>query len=266
MMRNLLLLLFSILIQNTIAQDKRILINGTVKNSFLKAVKSTHIINLTTKEGTVSNDNGMFTIHVRKGDWLLISNVQYKQKKIKITSKTIEEKAIQVHLFAVVNELEEVFLKKKMKGSLELDRINKPKDTVPKSSLISLKEIAKMDLSNVNMGESKKPPNSRFLTDPTTKFGGLGGGVGIPDKSSIRRRALLKRLKFKKDFPHLLKKQFGEKFFFKTLKIPEDKYFHFLEYCNTLGIEKLYKDGKILQLLKLLKTESKSYLVIINKN
>jgi hypothetical protein len=44
-----------------------------------------------------------------------------------------------------------------------------------------------------------------------------------------------------------------------------EKYFHFLEYCNPLGIENLHKEGKNLELIKILRTESISYLKIIKK-
>ncbi|MGY0426867.1 MAG: hypothetical protein ACWIPI_08585 [Polaribacter sp.] len=69
----------------------------------------------------------------------------------------------------------------------------------------------------------------------------------------------------KKDFPYKIMSELGEKFFFEKLKIPVDNYFHFLEYCNPLGIEQLHKDGKLLDIIKIFERESKTYLKIINK-
>jgi hypothetical protein len=57
----------------------------------------------------------------------------------------------------------------------------------------------------------------------------------------------------------------GEDFFFIQLKIPKERYYHFLEYCNPLGIEKKYKNGEILEVIEILKNESSNYLKIINK-
>ena len=48
------------------------------------------------------------------------------------------------------------------------------------------------------------------------------------------------------------------------LKIPKEKYFHFLEYCNPLGVEDLYKTNK-LKVITILKKESKTYLAILSK-
>jgi hypothetical protein len=59
---------------------------------------------------------------------------------------------------------------------------------------------------------------------------------------------------------------FGEQFFFVKLKIPKEKYFHFLEYCAPLNIETLYKEEKFLDLLKILLKESKSYLLLLENN
>jgi hypothetical protein len=72
-------------------------------------------------------------------------------------------------------------------------------------------------------------------------------------------------LAFKKAFPFKILSELGEKFFFDDLKIPIEKYFHFLEYCNPLGIEKLHKEGELLEIIKILRTESVSYLIIIEE-
>ena len=60
--------------------------------------------------------------------------------------------------------------------------------------------------------------------------------------------------------------ELGEKFFFEQLKIPVERYFHFLEYCNFLGIEDLHKDKRILDIIKIFQTESKTYLEIIKND
>lgn len=247
-------------------QGQTVWLKGTVKNTSLKGIKNAHILNLTTKKGTVSNENGLFNIKVKKGDWLQISNVQYKSAKQRVTNTNIKEKTVQVYLFEITNQLEEVKIKKKMKGFLSLDRKTQPKDTKFGTPLISLKEIAKMDLSKVNLGRNLKPKSAQHLTDPVAKAAGLPTAtVGIPDRSSLRKKALRKELNFKTNFPIKLKNELGEHFFFQKLKIPKDKYYHFLSYCSSLGIEQLYKEKKTLQLIKLLQEQSKSYLKAFSK-
>ena len=84
-------------------------------------------------------------------------------------------------------------------------------------------------------------------------------------KNSERLWALRKKLARKKEFPYKVLSELGEQFFFKKLKIPVDRYFHFLEYCNPLGIENLHKEGKLLELIKIFEKESIPYLKIIKK-
>jgi hypothetical protein len=128
-----------------------------------------------------------------------------------------------------------------------------------------------MDFSKVNMKlvagddhiDNMKPPMNNV--DPTARFAGAGVSIVAPFKASARLWALRKELARKKAFPYQIMSELGEKFFFIQLKIPVERYFHFLEYCNPLGIEDLHKDKKMLDIIKIFQTESKTYLEIIKK-
>ena len=97
-------------------------------------------------------------------------------------------------------------------------------------------------------------------------FAGAGAGSVIPFKYSERLWALRKDLEFRKNFPKMLLSEFGEPFFENDLKIPTEKYYNFLEYCNPLGIESLFKQNRKIELINVLKKESVSYLLFLNKN
>ena len=84
-------------------------------------------------------------------------------------------------------------------------------------------------------------------------------------KNSEKYWALIRELKFKESFPTKIFLDLGAKFFLVDLKIPPEKYYHFLEYCNPLGIENLYRQGKKLEVIKILRKESVTYLDIINE-
>ena len=62
----------------------------------------------------------------------------------------------------------------------------------------------------------------------------------------------------------MLFSEFGETFFKNDLKIPMKKLYNFLEYCNPLGIEDLYKQNRKIELINVLKNESSTYLLLIN--
>ena len=247
------------------AQSSRVLINGVIKNPSLQPIINTHIVNLTTKVGTVSNKNGAFNIPVKEGDWLQISNIQFITKKIKIKKGNLKERVLLIYLIPLKNELEEVTIKKKMKGSLDLDRKEKEKDTLPKIDK-DYYNFSKMDFSKVKVDENKAK-SAQYLTDPVSKVAGLPPAtIGIPDGSLEAKRALRRKISYKEKFPNMLMQMFGEQFFFVKLKIPKDNYYHFLQYCEPFGIEKLFKERKQIEVLKILLKESKSYLLLLEKN
>lgn len=248
------------------SQERKTVINGKILDS-LGIVKNANIINLKTNQGTFSSDNGSFRIFVSEGDSLRISSVQHIVKKIVITKNILTTKKLTIFLKSSTYILDEFDLKRhNLTGKLGIDLKDVP--TNRKDSL--LREV--MDFSNVNMkiveGDDyidKRVRPQIVNTDPTAAFVGAGTAANMPFKYSERLWALRKELAIKKAFPYKILSELGEKFFFEELKIPIEKYFHFLEYCNPLGIENLHKEGKNLELIKILRTESISYLKIIKK-
>ena len=112
-----------------------------------------------------------------------------------------------------------------------------------------------------------KPLTSEKLADPTMSNAPITiAKISIPNNSSKRKKALRKKIKLKEKFPLELKKIFGEHFFFVRLKIPKEKYYHFINYCTSFSIEHLFKDKKHLDILKILLKASKTYLLALEKN
>lgn len=248
------------------SQKRKTVINGKILDS-VGVVKNANIINLNTNQGTFSSDNGGFRIFVSEGDSLRISSVQHIAKKIIITKNNLTDKNLTIILKSNTYILDEFDLKRhNLTGRLGIDTKDVPSNR--KDSL--LREA--MDFSKVNMkvveGDDyidKRVRPQVVNTDPTANFVGVGAAAIIPFKYSERLWALRKELAIKKAFPYKILSELGEKFFFEKLKIPIEKYFHFLEYCNPLGIEKLHKEGKNLEVIKILQRESISYLKIIEK-
>ncbi len=87
--------------QQTVMLEGRVL-NDSIDKAYL------HILNLTTQQGTITNEGGVFTIPVHVQDTLFISAVQLKHKRIVITPEIFAEKQIQFRLEEDVNDLPEV--------------------------------------------------------------------------------------------------------------------------------------------------------------
>jgi hypothetical protein len=260
-------LLLFLIVKSTYTQNKKYIITGKVTDS-VNIIKNANIINLNTYQGTFSSDEGLYRIFVSKGDTLRVSSIQFEPKKILITEKIIDARELDIILKTTTYTLNEFELKRNnLLGRLGIDT----KD-VPRNKQDSLLRRV-MDFSNVNFKEKDftideiskaKPPIVNTMAG-AIPVAGAGAKAVIPFKNSARLWALRSKLEQKKQFPYKVLSELGEKFFFDELKIPIDNYFHFLEYCNPLGIENLHKEGRVLELIKILRVESISYLKLIKK-
>ncbi|WP_405604271.1 hypothetical protein [Polaribacter sp. Asnod1-A03] len=263
MIKQLLLPFILILGFTTFAQDQKTLILGRLTDS-IGPVRNVNIINLQTNQGTFSLDDGTFTMYAIEGDTLQVSSIQHVTRKIIITPKIISTRILRIKLTTSTYVLEEFELRKNnLAGRLGVDINDVPKNV--RDSL--LREV--MDFSNVNFKQKDltidaisraKPP---IVNTVANSLSGAGASATIPfkDKESLLRKELAQ----KKAVPNKILSELGESFFFEALEIPRDNYYHFLEYCNHLGIENLHKENKTLELIKIFQKESIPYLKIIKK-
>jgi hypothetical protein len=239
----------------TNAQKKYNAYFGVIYNA-KNTVSDVHIINLNSKVGTISNSIGTFEISAAIGDVLLFSSIEYEPLKIKITEAYAPSKELIIILKPNIYKLDEVFLNG-LTGNLSYDLANQPKDTIPKHTFV-------FDRNQVRkLGEDYainflKPPNAEALTNPIL-LNGVGASVTIPDNRIKAEKKLKKELKQKLYFPIKLKKELGVAFFVENLKIPEDKIYNFINYCETKKIIQKYYDNKVLEVIKILQEESKLY-------
>ena len=249
-----------------LAQKDKFWLYGKLKDSS-SVVKNANIVNLKTNIGTFSNDFGDYKIIVSVGDTLQFSSVQHKTIYRVINNFVYRSEVLDVFMISSTYELDEVVLRRNdLDGFLSLDLKKTPEDRRAEA----LKNT--MNFSRVNMNiiyngdyidQRVKPPMNNV--DPIAMFAGAGGGVSIPFKYSEKLWALRRDINFRQKFPKMLLSEFGETFFENDLKIPTEKYYSFLEYCNPLGIENLFKENRKIELINVLKKESITYLLLINK-
>ena len=249
-----------------LAQKDKFWLYGKLKDSS-SVVKNANIVNLKTNIGTFSNDFGDYKIIVSIGDTLQYSSVQHKTIYRIINNFVYRSEVLDVFMISSTYELDEVVLRRNdLDGFLSLDLKKTPEDRRAEA----LKKT--MNFSGVNMNiiyngdyidQRVRPPMNNV--DPIAMFAGAGGGVSIPFKYSEKLWALRRDINFRQKFPKMLLSEFGETFFENDLKIPTEKYYSFLEYCNPLGIENLFKENRKIELIKVLKKESITYLLLIHK-
>jgi hypothetical protein len=246
-----------------LGQNKQYLIIGTVKDS-IAVVANANVLNLQTIQGTFSSNKGNFELLVSLGDSIQISSVPHKTKIIVISKKDIDNKKIEVTLQIKVTQLDEFELKQNnLTGSLTSDLRKAPvkiRDSILNDNINYIKKANQGELKPDFIDTNVKPPeNSVDPIDPANVV------ANFANPFLRKERAKKAHFNYIRAFPKKILVDLGEDFFFIQLKIPKERYYHFLEYCNPLGIEKKYKNGEVLEVIEILKNESSSYLKIINK-
>jgi len=247
-------LILFLIFTNSFSQEKAVTINGIIYSSN-KPIGDIHIVNLTNKFGAISNTKGTFEILAKEGDVLLFSSIQYENKKITITKYNIKSTSIITSLNPIVNVLDEVYLHG-LTGSLDVDFKKTPKDTVIKANFkYKLSDLDKK-LPEDEFGY-QKDVNAESFTNPVYL---AGGGQGSKyNKQLENERALKRKLAKMKEFPYKLRKRLGDDFFIKSLKIPKDQIYLFIDYCETKNISDKYDNNKLLEVIEILKEESSNY-------
>ncbi|WP_299134017.1 carboxypeptidase-like regulatory domain-containing protein [uncultured Tenacibaculum sp.] len=265
-MKNISFLILLLISINLCSQNERRYIHGKILDK-IGILPNVHIINLNTKHGTYTNSNGDFKIPAKVNDSLRFSYVGYETKVINVLDKYFGMHDNTFFIKKIAYTLNEVEIKKhNLQGSITSDIRKTPEDK-REEALRKTMDFSKVDMSvvepNDHIDERVRP--HIVNTDPTANFEGVGATAIIPFGYSKRLWALRKELAIKKGMPAKLLAELGEKYFFEELQIPPERYYHFLEYCNPLGIEQLHKEGETLKIIKILTTEHIKYLEIIKK-
>jgi len=268
-MKNSKIIFLSILLFSfTIFAQKRISIEGRINDKIGK-VTDVHIINKNTTRGTISNTEGIFSIEVKENDSLKISSIQHYTSRIKVTKEHIQTQRINITLKLKNYVLEEVEIENR-----DLFEIYKSTINTTLEDIAIVKARNALDFSNVKVEANKDYNKSdkihqelNNVIDPTKKFEGVNLFILFSLFKHISKdNKTKKKLTSKERFPKLLKLKLGEDFFHKKLKIPQNKYHHFLLYCEPLGIQKLFKEDRILELIQLFLEEEEKYLNTIKKH
>tara|TARA_B100001167_G_scaffold98924_2_gene60224 strand:+ start:2489 stop:3319 length:831 start_codon:yes stop_codon:yes gene_type:complete len=87
--------------QETVMLEGKV-VNDSIEHEYL------HILNLSLQKGTVTRENGSFTIPVRSGDTLYISAVQFKHQEVVVSAEIFNRNYLEIELEPEVTELEDV--------------------------------------------------------------------------------------------------------------------------------------------------------------
>lgn len=233
-------------------------------------IENVNVINLNSSQGTNSNYKGEFEILAVTSDTIMISSIKHISKKIIVTKHINENQKLDILLKFKTYLLEEIKLKNhELSGVLGVDIKKVPKDKID-SILKDNLDFSKVDFSmkdyRIDEIDRMKPPIVN--TEPTQSNGSLNvlGLFSIFKKPKPYKPIQKRKDLSDKEFSEQIKKELGEDFFTKTLKIPKEKYFLFLGYCKFYKLKNLHEQNKTLDIIKILKEKSLEYLKISKEN
>ena len=102
-------------------------------------LESVHVINLNSVVGTISNENGKFTISASVNDTLYLSYLGFKPQKLRVTNDMFKFEDTKVALTELAFALEEVIVRPyQLTGYLEIDVKNLPVNNAYQYSISGL--------------------------------------------------------------------------------------------------------------------------------
>ena len=132
MIRNYLFLFFLLAVSTVFGQEQDDValkeFSAVVVNAQNEApMESVHIVNLNQVIGTITNEEGEFTIQAAVNDTLYFSYLGFKSQKIRVTNDMFKFKDTKISLTELAYALEEVIVKPyQLTGYLEIDVKNLP--------------------------------------------------------------------------------------------------------------------------------------------
>ena len=245
------------------AQDStRVEVNGKiiVASPDLEGIT---VYNSSSNRGTVTDENGEFTIKAKVNDKISLSALQFKDFNVVVAQEVIDSKQMNVYLVEQVNKLDEVvILPYDLTGVLEEDVANVETFNPDLNAIyfgvndISIYEFADDQYSKVeNLAAMNQNDRIKYQANGMALLGGLVGLIfkKKDNKKATNTLAVEELASLSDTYKH--------DYFTLNFKIPEEKVEAFIAHVETNNFDStLLKKGKEMQLIEYLNTQSQEFL------
>jgi hypothetical protein len=227
--------------------DYRTWIKGKVLYKNINVIGA-NVINNTSQNATITNNDGEFEIEVKLNDKLLFSSVQYQISELNITKDILQKNRIVIDVNEKVTALDEVVIT--------------PEN---REKFLNLKEeeFKRFDYSN---------DKSTRVVNVINEQGKLRDGLNFVNiykliSKSLNKNTNEKRSSLNYNPSDLIREVYDDVFFITNLEIKKDKINEFLIYCDENFPSKiLLKKEKEFELIDFLVKQSKKFNRIVNKS
>lgn len=256
-------ILLLITTSNFFAQD---IIRTEVKGKIVvehNDVSGINIFNSSSDKGTITNDNGEFSLEVAENDIIEVSALQFQNLNFKVNEDIIKSKSMKIFLIEEINKLDEIIVKSRgLTGNLITD-IDDSKTFNPKLDALyfGVKHSSEYNFETdyktavTNIGDDVQ--RNRF-------YNGLNI-VNVVDQLLLpifRSEAKDKKASGVPDVPtKAVKYYFASEFLVDNFKIPEHRVEDFIAYVESDDFDfTLLNYGRELEFLQLLNEKSVAFL------
>ena len=255
------ILLFFYVLSLSYLQAQNTLISGKVfiDEDESMELEGIEITNLSSNARTKTNTKGIFSIKVNENDELLFKGEGINERKISISSTTLQKGFISVHLNIKVIELAEANVNRLDKNMLN----DLGKEKTFQEKINTQMGINTLDFKiKLNLKHEEEKVNRTIHQIGGVNIMGLfsllsGSYKKIKSKSEIE--------KTKEELIKELKQFYTEYYFIEELKIPKISIISFLDYCYTkYNFKKLLKENKYDDILLVIEEQAPIYLDKIN--
>ncbi len=239
-MKNLLLVAFALLLSGlSYAQDDRQMLRGTVLYRSSN-VANEHVINSTSGEATITDDDGRFMIEVKEGDQLVFTAVNYQLEVVKITQEILQKNRLVVEVTEKVRELDEV--------------------VVTPENQEKFLEVKNEDFKAFEYEIDRGTEVENVAESRTVR--GMRDGINFVNifKALMKKKSVDGQERPPLKVSEVLRHVYDDEFFVVDLQLPQDKIDAFLIYCDDkIPSQTLLKKENEFQLIDFLVTQSKEY-------
>lgn len=223
-----------------------VMITGLVQSDSVQ-LQDIHVLNMSSRQGTITNQYGEFRIPASANDTLIFSGIQFHTLGLIINKEAVEKKVLRIELIPKIEELSEIELKGHDLDGLFYIDTKRMRDSLP---LVSEEAV------NFSDQGYDDPTSSNYVVPPANLLN-LISLIGKNKRLEKERERNL--IEMKRRAPANLRKDLGDQVFAEQLGIPKEHIEPFIQYCQKKNIVDLYVEGRLMEVIDILVKEKDNY-------
>ncbi len=267
MVKKVVFILFLFISPILIAQEiERVWVEGKVHVPKGEDAEGISIYNVSAQKGTVTNDEGSFSIEVAENDRLQIFALQYQSFTVVMDKGVVERKKLNIFVNPAITQLEEVIIRPyDLSGNVRADVAKIPTYYITKDWDLSYKNLefgynfTPDESSSITGNAAEEALNINQLQHGLNFVAILGGVANVLFPSGTRLNSV-EQTKTNTNLSNNMQQRFSREFIHDNFDIPREQAYDFLFYAQENGLKTdLLKPENEMQLMDFLNKSSVEY-------